>query len=275
MDVSIKIHNEDCLEGMKKIPDASIDCIICDLPYGTLNRKNKGALWDSPLPLPELWKQYKRIIKKNGAIILFGQGMFTAELMMSNKSMWRYNLVWDKQRTTGFLNANRMPLRQHEDILVFYKKLPAYHPQMRECSDKEKSHHRGSCKGEIQNNCYGNFRSQASTITNYKFPKSIISIAKEHNADIIHPTQKPVELIQYLIRTYTNVGDTILDSCAGSGTCAIACIRTGRSFVGYEKDKKFYDKAVERIEGERQLLENSKAHWPSIYNGIKEELSII
>ena len=125
-----KIYNEDCLVGMKAIPDKSIDCIICDLPYGVLNRKNKSAQWDNIIPFEPLWEQYERVIKDNGAIVLFAQGMFTAQLMMSNPKLWRYNLIWDKvNRVTGFLNANRCPLRIHEDIVVFYKSQPTYNPQ--------------------------------------------------------------------------------------------------------------------------------------------------
>lgn len=125
-----KIYNEDCLVGMRAIPDKSIDCIICDLPYGVLNRQNKSAQWDNIIPVEPLWEQYERVIKDNGAIVLFAQGMFTAQLMMSNPKLWRYNLIWDKiNRSTGFLNANRCPLRTHEDIVVFYKSQPTYNPQ--------------------------------------------------------------------------------------------------------------------------------------------------
>ena len=125
-----KIYNEDCLIGMRDIPDKSIDAIICDLPYGVLNRQNKSAQWDNIIPIEPLWEQYERVIKNNGAIVLFAQGMFTAQLMMSNPKMWRYNLIWDKiNRSTGFLNANRCPLRIHEDIVVFYKSQPTYNPQ--------------------------------------------------------------------------------------------------------------------------------------------------
>ena len=146
------IYNEDCLEGMNKIPDKSIDCIICDLPYGTTN-----CSWDSQIPLDKLWEQYNRIIKDNGAIVLFAQGMFTAKLMMSNPDMWRYNLVWDKELTSGFLNAKRMPLRSHEDILVFYKSLPTYNPQM---TTGKPLHGKGTAYAnkDLTNNCYGDMK---------------------------------------------------------------------------------------------------------------------
>lgn len=145
-----KIYNEDCLEGMKRIPNGSVDCIICDLPYGVLNKQSEGGGWDSIIPLEPLWEEYLRITKPNAAIILFGQGMFTAKLMMSNEKMWRYNLTWDKKRTTGFLNAKKMPLKQTEIISVFYKEFPAYHPQMRKCLPHERNHSRVSYKASKQ-----------------------------------------------------------------------------------------------------------------------------
>ena len=149
-----RIYCEDCLEGMKRIPSGSVDCVICDLPYGVLNKGNKHARWDRPIPLTPLWEQYRRVIKPSSPVILFAQGMFTAELMMSQRGMWRYNLVWMKNTTTGFLNANRMPLRKHEDILVFYQHLPVYHPQMKPCAPGERNHI-NKCGGT--NRLYGKF----------------------------------------------------------------------------------------------------------------------
>lgn len=236
-----KIYNEDCLDGMKCIPDKSIDCIICDLPYEILNKGNKYAQWDKMLSFDKLWKQYNRIIKDNGAIILFGQGMFTAKLMMSNPKMWRYNLIYKKGNcTSGFLNARRMPLRNHEDIVVFYKKLPTYNPQMKK---EDKPH--GRSKPREKNSCYGNFKDVATTWSNEKFPLSVIDIPREYI--VKHPTQKPVALIEYLIKTYSNEGETILDNCMGSGTTAVACINTNRNFIGFELNKEYYDLSLERI----------------------------
>ena len=146
------IYNIDCLEGMKDIPDGMVDCIICDLPYEVLNKNNKHAQWDKIIPFDKLWEQYTRVTKPSAAICLFGQGMFTAKLMMSNPDMWRYNLIWDKKKTTGFLNANRMPLRCHEDIAVFYKELPTYNPQF---FDGEPTHPRGKGKHVNNDKCYG------------------------------------------------------------------------------------------------------------------------
>jgi site-specific DNA-methyltransferase (adenine-specific) len=239
----------DCLERMKEIPDKSIDMILCDLPYGVLNKGNVNAKWDSVIPFDQLWKQYERIIKDNGAILLFGQGMFSAELMLSNNKLWRYNLIWDKVAKTGFLNANRMPLRQHEDIMLFYKKLCTYNPQMVKCEPHKRNHSKGNMKQPQRNNCYGKIIETPTIVTDEKFPISIISIAKEHeNGKFYHPTQKPVALLEYLIKTYTNEGETVLDNCMGSGSTGIACVNTNRKFIGIELDEKYYDISCKRIE---------------------------
>lgn len=244
-----KIYNEDCLEGMKRIADKSIDAVICDLPYGTLNRKNPHAVWDRPISLDTLWEQYRRIIKPESPVILFAQGMFSAQLMLSQPRMWRYNLVWQKDRVTGHLNANRMPLRQHEDIIVFYDRQPVYHPQMTYKPGK-KNHPRGMFK-RMTNRCYGAMKPTPSHISDWKYPTSVIPIPKEHKAGTFyHPTQKPVALIEYLIRTYTNEGDVVLDNCMGSGTTAIAAIRSGRHYIGFETDAGYYRVAEERIRAE-------------------------
>lgn len=250
-----EIYNEDCLEGMKRITDGSVDCIICDLPYEVLNKGNEHAQWDRIIPFEPLWEQYERVIKDNGAIVLFAQGMFTAKLMMSNERLWRYNLIWNKIAPTGFLNANRMPLRRHEDICVFYKTLPKYNPQMEKCEPHRHNHDKGSMKGNPKNRCYESFIDLPTVISDEKFPTSIIDIAKEHSVGkFFHPTQKPVNLIAYLIKTYTNEGETILDNCMGSGTTAIAAIRTKRNFIGFELQKEYYDIANKRIKQEQMQL---------------------
>ncbi|MBM7110905.1 site-specific DNA-methyltransferase [Brevibacillus laterosporus] len=187
-----RIYHMDCLEGMKLIPDKSIDMILCDLPYGQTAR-NK---WDTVIPFKPLWEQYERIIKSNGAIVLFANGMFTADLMASNKKMWRYNLVWDKVLPSGFLNAKKMPLRSHEDLCVFYKKLPLYNPQMVE---GDECHSRGKAVGKSQedfsrNTNYGQFQA-VNTKGNLKYPKSILTFKKPHPSTTQHPTQKSVECI--------------------------------------------------------------------------------
>ena len=249
------IYNEDCLQGMKRIPDGTIDAVICDLPYGVLNGESEGGSWDTIIPFEPLWAEYRRVCKPTAAIVLFAQGMFTADLMHSNPKMWRYNLIWKKgDRASGFLNANRMPLRNHEDIVIFYDKLPTYNPQMRTGFP---NHTRGHGGGKLKNGCYGKFDpwARSEVITTEKFPLSIIDIAKEHDVNKqFHPTQKPVDLLRYLVLTYTNEGDTVLDNCMGSGTTAIACIKERRHFIGFELSKEYFDKAVRRIKAEQAQL---------------------
>lgn len=197
---------------------------------------------------------YQRIIKNNGAIVLFGQGMFSAKLMMSNPKMWRYNLVWKKgKRISGFLNANRCPLRNHEDIMVFYKKQPTYNPQM---TIGEKSHNRGGGSHKHTQRCYDEFKDIPTALTNEKYPLSVIDIDKEHPQSF-HPTQKPVALCEWLIKTYTNPGDTVLDNCMGSGSTGVACVRTGRDFIGMELNDDYYAIACKRIDEERAKLPSS------------------
>ena len=242
-----KIYNEDCLEGMKNIDNKSIDLIVTDLPYGQTTR-NK---WDSVIPFEPLWEQYERIIKDNGAIILFGNGMFTADLMHSNRKLWKYNLIWEKTQPTGFLNAKKMPLRSHEDICIFYKKPPTYNPQMTDGHVRKvsKASHHVNAKDTL---VYGE-----SGWTDYdstkRYPKSIWKFAKDTQKSALHPTQKSLELIKCLIRTYSNPGDLVLDSCIGSGTTAVAAIQEGRKFVGFEKEFNYYNIANQRI---KEVLKN-------------------
>lgn len=248
-----KIYNEDCLVGMQRIPDGMVDCIITDLPYEVLNDGNPDAQWDRMLPLDQLWAQFKRVTKPNAAIVLFAQGMFTARLMMSNPKMWRYNLVWDKVRATGFLNANRMPMRYHEDICVFYQQLPIYNPQMEALNGREPNHPQGHGNHKEKNSCYGKVGRINPTYEDKKHPRSIIRCNAVHcNEDQFHPTQKPVDLIRYLILTYTNSGGVILDATIGSGTTAVAAIKEKRHFIGFELNKEYFDKAQQRINKIRQ-----------------------
>lgn len=243
-----RIYQGDCLELIKQLPDKSVDCIICDPPYEVLNKNNKDAQWDRVIPFDELWQQYERVAKDNAAIILFAQGMFTARLMMSNPKLWRYNLIWDKVAKSGFLNSKRMPLRQHEDICVFYKELPIYNPQMVKCELHRRNHTKGNGLHPNKNRCYGDFFETPTIISDEKYPTSIISIPKEHKVgSFFHPTQKPVALIQYLILTYTNENDLILDNCIGSGTTAVAAIKEKRHFIGMELNKEYYDIACKRV----------------------------
>lgn len=250
-----RIYNEDCLEGMKRIPDASVDCIICDLPYEVLHKNNPHAQWDRIIPFEPLWEQYERVIKENGAIVLFAQGMFTAKLMMSNERLWKYNLVWNKVLVSGFLNAKKMPLRCHEDICVFYKKTPTYNPQM---TEGKPLHGKGwSYKNkDLTNNCYGNISATEDMRKGCtkKYPTSILRFKKTHPSVTVHPTQKSVELFEWLIKTYTNEGDTVLDNAIGSGTTAVAAIRMKRNFIGFELQKEYFDIANKRIKDEQQQL---------------------
>lgn len=240
----MKLYHGNCFEVMKDIPDGSIDLILCDLPYGvTANPK------DVALPFDLLWNHYKRLTKPNGAILLFAQGLFFVDLVNSNRKMFRYDLVWDKVISTGFLNARRMPLRRHEQIAVFYKKLPQYNPQYFEGPPL---HSRGVSfqKKELKNANYGRFTPgddvRAGSTT--KFPVSVLTFPKPHPSVSLHPTEKPVALLEWLIRTYSNVGDTVLDNCMGSGSTGIACLRTGREFIGIEIDDHYFDVAKNRIE---------------------------
>lgn len=238
-----KLYNEDCLEGMKQIDDKSIDCIICDLPYGTTQCK-----WDTIIPFEPLWKQYDRIIKDNGAIVLFGSEPFTSELIHSNIKNFKYNWIWQKDKATGHLNAKKQPMRITETISVFYKRQCLYNPQL---IDKPKENIRPATvkRNNIQN--YGKMDKQSvRTIPLDKsYPNNILKFRGcfGDKGRSYHPTEKPVLLIEYLIRTYTEVGELILDNCIGSGTTAIAAINTGRNYIGFEKDGVYFDVANQRV----------------------------
>lgn len=238
----INLIQGDCLEEMKNIPDNTIDMILTDLPYGQTAR-NK---WDVTIPFNFLWEHYLRIAKQNAAIVLFGNGIFTADLMLSNRDMWRYNLIWEKTQPTGFLNAEKMPLRCHEDICVFYRNLPTYNPQKTCGHDRKvsKAIHKRNCKQSLD---YGEMNLTTYDSTE-RYPRSILTFAKDTQKESLHPTQKPVSLLSYLIKTYTNEQDTVLDSCMGSGSTGIACINTNRNFIGIEKDEKYFNIAKQRME---------------------------
>ena len=234
-----KILQGDCLELMKDIPNGSIDMILCDLPYGTTQNK-----WDSVLDLIEIWEHYTRIIKDNGAIVLTGQSVFSASLIMSQPKLYRYTLIWEKTKAGGFLNAKRMPLQAHEDILVFYKKLPNYNPQMEIGKPYTK---KAVTNGDGKN--YGKFDrvGQISVNDGKRYPRSVVKFSNDNHGSL-HPTQKPIELFEWLIKTYTNEGDVVLDNTAGSGTTAIACLNTNRHFIVMEQDQKYYEIMCNRIE---------------------------
>lgn len=232
----------DCLDLLKGIPDESVDAIICDLPYNVTRNK-----WDQDIiDLEELWQHYLRVTKPNAPIILFGQGLFSAKLVMSQSKYYRYSLVWDKVIKGGFLNANRMPLRQHEDIHLFYKKLPVYRPQKVE----GKPNNSKGTSQKATNNNYGKYKivDNNKELGNLKYPGSIITISKDHPSTMVHPTQKPVELLEYLIKTYTKEGDVILDNTMGSGTTGVAAVNLKRQFIGMEQEPDYFNIAQERIE---------------------------
>ena len=231
------IHG-DCLKVMRDIKSESIDMILCDLPYGVTQNKKDVAL-DSH----KLWAQYKRIIKPKRNIVLTSQFPYTLELISSNKKWFRYDLIWDKVLTSGFLNANRQPLRVHEHILIFYNKLGIYNPQK---TIGEKNHSKGT-PHETQNRNYGDFEWSETDHGNLKYPTSIISFRKPHPSIARHPTEKPIELFEWLIETYSNEGDLVLDNCIGSGTTAEACINTNRNFIGIELDEGYHKIAVDRV----------------------------
>lgn len=230
-----KIHHGDCLELMKDIPDGSIDMILCDLPYGTTQNK-----WDSVIPLDRLWEQYNRIIKDNGAIVLTAQTPFDKVLGASNLKMLRYEWIWKKTSGTGHLNAKKMPMKNHENILVFYKKLPKYNPQFTKGKPYDVVY-------STHSKNYGKQKDGIRTINDgFRYPLTVQEF--KYDKEKLHPTQKPVELFEYLIKTYTNEGETVLDNCIGSGTTAIAALNTSRFFIGIEKEKEYVDIANKRIE---------------------------
>ena len=233
--MTVELIHGDCLEVMPTLTDKSIDMILCDLPYGTTACK-----WDTIIPFEPLWKQYKRIIKDNGAIVLFGGQPFASALVMSNVKMFKYGWIWAKSKATGHLNAKIQPLRVSENICVFYNKQCVYNPQM----VKGKNHHRGQKAQSKQTEVYGKFHFNLYYSDEY-YPKDIQFINSQERA--IHPTQKPVALMLYLIKTYTNKGETVLDNCMGSGTTGVACVQLGRNFIGIELDKGYFDMASRRI----------------------------
>ena len=230
----IQLYYGDCLEVMKDIPDKSVDMILCDLPYGTTRNK-----WDTVIDLDLLWSQYERIIKDNGAIVLFAQVPFNIVLGYSNLKLLKYEWIWEKEQGTGHLNAKKMPLKSHENIMVFYKKPPTYNPQMREGKPY-------TCKSGDWSSNYG---AQVNVLTVNNGERYPITVLKfNRNKQKLHPTQKPVELLEYLIKTYTNEGELVLDNCMGSGSTGVACVNTGRKFIGIEIDKKYFDISKQRIE---------------------------
>lgn len=240
-----QIYNEDCLTGMDRLADGSIDAIICDPPFGTTD-----CDWDIQLPLDELWLQFNRVTKQNGAIVLFSQLPFAVDLINANRKMFRYEWVWSKPQVRGILNANKMPLRCHENILVFYRRLPTYNPQF----STGKAYVRAQqAKERCGNTVYAG---HGANITRndgaHYYPRDVVEFAcpnsnsKEEPRE--HPTQKPLALMEFLVKTYTNRWETVLDATMGSGSTGVACINTSRNFIGFETNKKFYAISQARLQ---------------------------
>ena len=256
-----RLYNGDCLEVMKQIPDGSVDMILCDLPYGTT-----ACSWDVVIPFESLWAQYNRVIKDNGAIALFGSEPFSSYLRTSNIAMYRYDWIWHKSSSGSFANAKSAPMKYHENISIFYKRQPTYNPQFQDYSESTMSKFK---EGGVVNKtrCTGrnNIQNMTSGICTEisfergKFPESVqfFNSVPNCNGTKLHPTQKPVELLEYLIRTYTNENETILDNTMGSGSTGVACANTGRDFIGIELDGEYYKIAERRIK-EAYLLNKNK-----------------
>lgn len=236
-----QLYNVDCLEGMKEIETGSIDMILCDLPYGTTQCK-----WDTIIPFVPMWEQINRIIKDNGAILLFSSQPFTSALIMSNLKMYRYEWIWHKTHPKGHLNAKKMPMRAHENIEVFYKKPPTYNPQMTHGHNRKvaSSNYIRESNGD---SCYGREIRITSYDSTDRYPLDVQVFSNGSQTNKIHRTQKPVELYEYFLKTYTNEGETALDFTAGSMTLAEAAINTGRNYICMEKDKKIFEDGRNRI----------------------------
>lgn len=239
----VQLYNDDCLKVLPSIPDKSIDFIFTDLPYGTTQSE-----WDIRIDLPEMWLQYERVIKDDGVIALWAQSPFDKVLAVSNQKLYRYEWIIEKTQATGFLNANRMPLKAHEQILIFYKKLPTYNPQIEHGYERKVStaEHKRDCKKAESYGKYG--------LTDYdstdRYPRDVLCFKWDKQKCSLHPTQKPLAACEYMIKTYTNEGETVLDTCMGSGSTGVACKNTGRNFIGIELDSNYFDIARKRIDGE-------------------------
>ena len=236
------VNQADCMDLLKEVPNSSIDMVLCDLPYGTTQNK-----WDSVIPLTELWKEYQRICKPNGAIVLTSQGIFTAKLILSAEKLFKYKYVWEKSKATNFLNAKKQPLRKHEDVCVFYRKQPTYHPQMTTGAPYDKGVRKNQLTGS-----YGDFEPVHVQSDGSRYPSDVVYFkTAESEGDVVHPTQKPVALGRYFVRTFTNPGDIVLDNTSGSGSFLVAALLEGRNFIGIEKNDDivlFKDKRIDCVE---------------------------
>lgn len=243
----MQLFNGDCLEVMKSIPDKSVDMILTDPPYGTTACK-----WDSVIPFAPMWEQLNRIIKDNGAIVLFGSEPFSSALRMSNIKNYKYDWVWDKKSVTGFFNAKKQPLRRIENIIVFYKKQCCYYPIMRKGVKRVK----GGCQEyHSLDKIYGDYKLTYKINDEY-YPNSVLEFSNADRTGRLHPTQKPVPLLEYLIKTYTLENETVLDFTMGSGSTGVACVNTNRDFIGIELDDKYFSIAKDRIEAAQKEVQN-------------------
>lgn len=240
------IDNTDCLEGLKNIPDKSVDLIVTDPPYGTTRNT-----WDTIVPFSQLWPELERVTKDNGAVVIFSQQPFTASVVLSNPAIFKYEWIWEKQQGTGHLNAKKMPMKAHENILVFYRSLPTYNPQMRTGYTPYK------CKSGRGSSNYGSQDSVTTVSNGERYPLDVLKFDSDKG---LHPTQKPVALLEYLIKTYSNPGDVVLDTFMGSGTTAVACLKTGRNFIGFELSPEYHAISQQRIADTLdEILEEAEA----------------
>jgi site-specific DNA-methyltransferase (adenine-specific) len=238
----VEIYNGDCIEIMKEIPDRSIDLILCDLPYGTTK-----CSWDIIISFDDLWKQYKRIIKDNGAIVLFGQEPFSSLLRTSNLDMYRYDIYWEKERLTNIMQVKKRVGKTIENISVFYKNQPTYNPQMVKYDGKPRTNKVKNGKlGKLVDDNNDKYVKEYVD-TGYRYPTQVWKFKRDTLTSNLHPTQKPVSLLEELIKTFSNEGDIVLDNCMGSGSTGVACINTNRNFIGIELNEKYFNIATERI----------------------------
>ncbi len=235
------LHTGDCLEVMRDIADESVDMILADLPYGATE-----CSWDSVIPLGPLWEQYLRIAKPCAAIVLTGMQPFTSVLVSSQPNLFRYEWIWEKGNATGFLNAKKQPLRAHESVLVFYRRQPIYNPQMTFGHVRQKTKRRA-----VNSECYGKAMVNTEYDSTDRYPRSVQFFSSDKQIGAFHPTQKPVDLMSFLVRTYTDPGQTVLDNAMGSGTTGVACVRSDRKFIGIDSHGPYVDVARRRIEAER------------------------
>lgn len=249
-----RAYQMDCLEGMKLLPDKSIDMILCDLPYG---HSKTACKWDSPIPEEPLWEQYERIIKDNGAIVLFGCQPFTSKLILSNEKLFRYEIVYKKTKASGFQLANKMPLKGHENILVFYKKLPTYNAQKVFVGIKDKRKTFNS-PNQSTNHPLASGKVIRKPDDGWRHPTTVIEFNNANKSKSLHPTQKPVPLFEWLIKTYTNEGEIVLDSCLGSGTTAVACELNNRKWIGFETESEYIEIINKRLEQVDLEMEESE-----------------